>query len=193
MRNALVASCLVIVAGAASAAPPVKITVARGTEREQAAREQLERLLASNDLGRYTFTREVVIEEGARNHAFPVLTLNARFADSPDELLSSYLHEQIHWHLRERDTSQRRAVARLRRLYPAAPVGLPEGADTAYSTYGHLVTCSLEVQAIRGLLGPERAATVISRKPHYLWIYRTVLSDEDTIRSVVRDHGLGID
>lgn len=191
-RSAWWASCLVTVAGPAWAAPPVTIALAQGTEREQATRTQLEQLLASYDLGPYTFTRDVVIEEGARNHAFPVLTLNARFAHSADDLLASYVHEQIHWHLKEKGTSQRRAVARLRRVYPGAPVGLPEGADTEYSTYGHLVTCFLELQAMRGLLGADRAAAVVRRKAHYLWIYKTVLSDEETIRSVVREYGLGI-
>jgi hypothetical protein len=170
----------------------VKVSVARGTAREEATRARLELLLGSHDLLKYTFTREVVIEEGARNHALPILTLHVGFAD-PDDLLASYVHEQIHWHLRDRDTRQRRAVAELRRLYPGAPVGLPDGAETAYSTYGHLVACYLEVQAMRTLLGAERASGVISRKRHYLWVYSTVLSDEKRIAEVVRAHGLQIE
>jgi hypothetical protein len=192
MRRAVRALVLVSVATHANAGQPVRIVVAQGSEREQATKGQLEQVFDSHDLTKYTFTREVVIEEGARNHAFPVLTLNGRFADSGDDLLASYIHEQIHWHVRERDIQQRRAVAELRRMYRGAPVGLPEGAETAYSTYGHLVTCYLEVQGIRGLIGRERAAAVISRKRHYVWIYRTVLLDEDRIGRVVRDHGLGV-
>jgi hypothetical protein len=119
--------------------PPVKIDVARGTEREQKTKRTLEEVLATYDLKKYTFTQRVVIEDGAVNHAFPVLTLNARFASSPDELLSSYIHEQLHWHLRDRSSDQEAAIVELRRMYPGAPVGLPEGAETAYSTYGHLV------------------------------------------------------
>jgi hypothetical protein len=98
---------------AASAAQPVRIDLAHGSDRERATKAQLEQVLASYDLSRYTFTRKVVIDEGAFNHAFPVLTLNARFADSSDELLSSYLHEQLHWHLRERQARQRSAIAQL--------------------------------------------------------------------------------
>ena len=84
-------------------------------------------------------------------------------------------------------------MAELRRLYPGAPVGPPDGAENAYSTYGHLVTCYLEVQAVRELLDRERAAGVISRKRHYGWIYATVLSDEERIRSLVRSHGLEVE
>jgi hypothetical protein len=172
---------------------PVKIEVARGTVRELATKAQLEHVLDSYDLARYTFTRHVVIELGARNHAFPVLTLNVRFADSPDDLLASFVHEQIHWHIRAHDSDQRRAVTQLRRMYPKAPVGLPEGADTEFSTYGHLVTCYLEIQVIRRFLGVERAAAVVDRKGHYTWIYRTVLSDEPRIAAIVAEHRLQLE
>ena len=170
--------------------PAVGIDLAHGTDRERQAKTLLEQLLGSYDLRRYTFTRRVVIEERAINHAFPVLTLNVRFARSADELLSSYVHEQLHWHLRARGADQQEAIAELRRIYPGAPVGLPEGADTAVSTYGHLVDCYLEIQADRLLIGPERTGAVISNKGHYTWIYKTVLEDEPRIAAVVRRHHL---
>jgi hypothetical protein len=175
-----------------AAAKPVSIDLAHGTEREQRTRAQLEHVLASYDLAKYTFTRRVVIEERAMNHAFPVLTLNARFADSPDQLLSSYLHEQLHWHLRDHASDQEEAVNDLRRIYPGAPVGLPEAAETAYSTYGHLVDCYLEIQADRQLLGRERTDVVIREKPWYTWIYATVLRDEPRIAAVVARHRLDV-
>lgn len=172
--------------------PPVKIDLARGTEREQKTRGTLEQVLAAYDLKKYTFTRRVVIEEGAVNHSFPVLTLNARFAASPDELLSSYIHEQLHWHLRNRLSQQQAAIAELRRMYPNAPVGLPEGAANAYSTYGHLVNCYLEVLAVREMLGPQRAMAAIENKGNYTWIYATVLLDETKIAAVVDRHNLRV-
>ena len=137
---------------------PVKIDLANDTERERKTRAQLERVLASYDLTKYTFTRRVTIEERAINHAFPVLTLNARFADSPDELLSSYLHEQLHWHLRDHSSQQQDAVGELRRMYPSAPVGLPEGAENAFRNAAS-VDCYLEIQADRQLIGRERTTT----------------------------------
>ena len=90
------------------------------------------------------------------NHAFPVLTLNARFADSENELLASFIHEQLHWHLRDHAVQMQDVVARLRRMYPRVPVGGTAGAETEYSTYGHLIDCYLEVQATRQLIGPDR-------------------------------------
>ena len=173
--------------------PSVEITLAHNSARERKTKETLEQLLATYDLRKYTFTRRVVIEEGAINHAMPVLTLNARFALSPDQLLSSYIHEQLHWHTQGGQSPQQQAaVAELRQLYPRAPVGLPEGAESAFSTYGHLVVCYLEIIADRELLGRERAAAVIAQKDHYTWIYATVLRDEKRIAAVVDRHLLRV-
>src|SRR4029077_1185921 len=176
--NSMALMALLLVANVGSS---IRIDPVHGTDRERETKARLEEAIASHDLGRYTFTRQVVIEERAINHAFPVLTLNVRFARSADELLSSSVPEQLHWHLRARGADQQEAIAELRRMYPGAPVGLPEGADTAVSTYGHLVDCYLEIQADRLLIGPERTGVVISNKGHYTWIYKTVLEDEPRI------------
>ena len=175
-----------------SDSPRIEIDLARGTPREQLAKQTLEQVLASHDLRKYTFTRKVVIEQGATNHAFPILTLNAYFASSPDELLSSFIHEQLHWHLRNLAAQQQAAITELRRLYPRVPVGLPASAENEYSTYGHLVDCYLEILADRELLGAERTAIVIHGKPWYTWIYTTVLTDEKQIAGVVDRHQLRV-
>jgi hypothetical protein len=185
-RPAIVCLALWILQGGST------IDLAHGSDRERQTKATLEQVLASYDLRKYTFTRHVIIEQGAINHAFPVLTLNARFADSPDELLSSYIHEQLHWHLRERGAYQQEAIAELRKQYPQAPVGAPEGAETSFSTYGHLIDCYLEIQADRELIGRERTDAVIRNKGHYTWIYKTVLQDEAKIAGVVRRHGLEV-
>jgi hypothetical protein len=192
MKSATRALILVTVMTSMSFAQSIKIELAHKTERERETKERLEQVIASYDLRKYTFTREVIIEERAINHAFPVLTLNARFANSSDELLSSYIHEQLHLHLREHNSQQQEAIAELRRMYPNAPVGMPEGAETAYSTYGHLVDCYLEILADRQLIGPERTQAVIKNKGHYTWIYKTVLQDEAKIAAVVASYHLGI-
>lgn len=72
------------------ASTAIKIDLAHGTDREQQTKALLEKVVADYDLRKFTFTHQVVIEERAINHAFPVLTLNVRFANSADELLSSY-------------------------------------------------------------------------------------------------------
>ena len=59
---------------------------------------------------------------GGDTFAHPVLTLGNRFADSEDLLLSTYLHEQMHWYLWYLGTPDRDMVApfydELVRRYP---------------------------------------------------------------------------
>src|SRR5262249_6377435 len=120
---------MVVALGFGLFTPPdvVEITTIHNSPLELRTKAQLEHVLATYNLKKYTFTREVVIEERAINHAFPKLTLNVRFADSPDELLSSFVHEQLHWHLRDHSRQQQDAIATLRRFYPRVPVGGAEG------------------------------------------------------------------
>ncbi len=170
----------------------ISIRTAHHGPREEQTAEQLKKLIGTYDLSKYTFTREVVIDRGAMNHAFPELTLNVRFADVPDDLLSSYIHEQLHWYLRDHDAQQKSAIDEFRRMYPNAPVGLPEGAESSYSTYGHLVDCYLEIEAVRQLIGPDRTMITVKNKGHYTWIYDTIFRDEPKIASVVDEHQLRI-
>ena len=163
----------------------IDIQTSHHSPRELQEKVELEQLLKKYDVSKYTFTRAVVIEERAMNHAFPTLTLNVHFFGSDDELLSSFLHEQLHWDLAQHRLAMEDAVRRLKQMYPHAPVG-PEGADTEYSTYGHLVDCYLEIQADRELIGPERTDRVIKNKPWYTWIYKTILRDEDRIAALVK-------
>ena len=175
---------------AAFAADAIDIQTSHHAARELQEKLELEQLLKKYDASKYTFTRTVVIEERAMNHAFPVLTLNVHFLGSDDELLSSFLHEQLHWYLAQHRLAMEDAVRQLKAMYPRAPIGLPEGADTEYSTYGHLIDCYLEIQADRELIGRERTDRVIKNKPWYTWIYKTILQDEDRIAALVKAEGL---
>jgi len=168
------------------AADAIDIQTSHHSPRELQEKLELEQLLKKYDVSKYTITRTVVIEEPAMNHAFPTLTLNVHFLGSDDELLSSFLHEQLHWYLAQHRQAMEDAVRRLKAIYPRALVGLPEGADTEYSTYGHLVDCYLEIQADRELIGRERTDRVIKNKPWYTWIYKTILQDEDRIAALVK-------
>jgi hypothetical protein len=170
----------------AFAADALDIQTSHHSARELQEKVELEQLLKKYDVSKYTFTRTLVIEERAMNHAFPTLTLNVHFLGSDDELLSSFLHEQLHWYLAQHRLAMEDTVRRLKAMYPRAPVGLPEGADTEYSTYGHLVDCYLEIQADRQVIGRERTDRVIKNKPWYTWIYKTILQDEDRIATLVK-------
>src|SRR5579862_4236292 len=173
------------------AADSIDIQVAHpASAHELQERLELQEIFKKYDVGKYTFTRTVIIDERAMNHAFPVMTLNTHYVGSDDELLSSFLHEQLHWFLAEHRFAMQDAVHRLREMYPHVPVGLPDAAETEYSTYGHLIDCYLEIQADRALIGPERTDKVIKNKPWYTWIYKTILRDEDKIAALVKTERL---
>jgi hypothetical protein len=154
----------------------------------------LEALRRRHDLGRYEYTQVVRIVPGSDTFAHPILTLGNRFADSEDLLLSTYLHEQMHWYLWLLGTPDHDPVApffdELVRRYPQAPIGLPDGARNYESTYLHLVVNWLEIAAASTCIGRPRAFACADAQPTYRWIYKTVLKDWDLLAELYERHGL---
>ena len=89
--------CLVLAtASACFATNAINIELKNGTYVERETKAQLERLLKSHDLQKYTFTHDVLIDEQDTPHSHPVLTLHARHKTPDDLLLSTYVHLQLH-------------------------------------------------------------------------------------------------
>ena len=155
-------------------------------------RDMLDALRRRHDLARYEYTTIVRIVPGGDTFAQPVLTLGNRFADSEDALLSTYLHEQMHWYLWHLGTPERDKVApfmdELVRRYPDAPTAQPDGALGYDATYLHLVVNWLEVAATSEFIGRERAVAVAGAQRSYRWIYRTVLRDWDLLGELYERH-----
>ncbi len=161
----------------AVAAQKIEISLKNNTPAEAKTKVQLERLIAAHDLSKWTFIRKVEIDEKAIPHSHPVLTLNTRHIKDDELLLSTYVHEQIHWHLVNLSKETDEAIKELRVLFPKVPAGPPEGARDENSTYLHLLVCYLEYRADRELMGELKAKQVIQfwSTDHYNWIYRTIL------------------
>jgi hypothetical protein len=183
-----------VLSGAAAGQRGVSIGTAHDSERENQTRAQLTRLLSAYDLDDWLFTTSVLIDERAIPHSHPVLTLHTRHIEDDLHLLSTFVHEQIHWHLVANSDRTQAAISELMKMFPAAPTGGTEGAGNAESTYLHLIVNYLEFQAMKHLVGNRRAKEVFDfwTTDHYTWIYRTVLSDEDKIGEVVTQLALGI-
>ena len=164
--------------------------------RREAERVQgmLQALRRRHDLSRYEYTRLVRIVPGSDTYSHPILTLGNRFAESEDLLLSTYLHEQMHWYLWYLGTPEHDPVApfldELVRRYPEAPTDLPDGARSYEATYLHLVINWLEVAATSEFIGRVRACAVADAQRTYRWIYRTVLRDWDQLAELFERHGL---
>lgn len=188
MRVALIVILSPLVSRVSAETPSLHIKTKHGLTMEQQRKEQMERLAKQYDLKKYTITRDIMIERGAVNHSYPVLTLNLRFLDNDDLALSAYVHEQGHWVLMERHRQDNaRLFDGLQRAFPNMEVRVPEGDGELRSSYFHIAVCMLEWQAMEELVGAERARKVIEWKQgdHYKAIYATVLNHREQVESVL--------
>lgn len=176
----------------AAPAETVSITLAHDTDLETRTQAQLAALLVAHDVERYLHTRAVMIDEDAIPHSHPVLTLHARHLDDDGLLLSTFLHEQLHWfvvaHPEERDA----AVTELRERFPDLPVGYPDGASDEQSSYEHLIVNHLERLAVGAVLGKAEAERTQSfwRTDHYRALYLLEQTHEADIHAILEHHGL---
>ena len=197
----LIAAAGLLVSGVAAKTPALSIDLATNSPIEQRAKDQLERLFKEHDLSRWSFTKKIRIEERARPHSHPVLTLNTRYVANDGLALSGFVHEQIHWFLAGKPKDFRKALADVNMLYPDAPEAIAAGGSgTRQSTLLHLLVCELELESMRALLGGEQGTAVIrdvladaqSGGLGYHWIYQTVLNDQDKLSALVRQHKLAL-
>jgi hypothetical protein len=168
--------------------PKLNIRTKNGLPAEEQRKQQMERLASQYDLGKYTITRDIIIERGAINHSSPVLTLNLRFLDNDDLALSAYAHEQGHWYLMERHRPENPQLFEdLRRTFPNLDYRVPNGDGELRSSYFHIAVCMLEWQAMEELVGTERARKVIEwkQKDHYTAIYALLLNHREQVESVM--------
>ena len=173
----------------------VRISVKHDNDAsELQTKSQLQKLLAQYDLSKFIFTKEIIIDRNTIPHSHPVLTLHTRHLKDDELFLSTFVHEQIHWFLTQRQDQTDQAVKELRTIFPKVPVGFPEGAESEDSTYLHLLVNTLEYRADKELLGELRARQVMEfwATDHYRWVYRQVLDEGDKIRAVLRKYKLVI-
>ena len=171
---------------------PPTITLMKGTSREQQTKEQLLRLFEQYPLDKWRYTERVHIQEGAIPHSHPVLTLNTRHQDDHEQLLGTYLHEQLHWYctLVEKFEAAKQAMDKFCEFYPDLPVVQPEGCGSAYSNYLHILVNALEYLGLGELLGTKEARKALERKTYYTRIYELVLKEYDQISEVIGRYGL---
>jgi hypothetical protein len=185
---AVLALCLCTTAHAQTA---LDITLKHGSPREAQTKEQLQRLLRSYELSRWLFTKSVVVDEQAIPHSHPTLTLSARHLHDDELLLSTFVHEELHWFVADSRQSID-AIKELRRLFPSVPTHGPEGANGEDSTYLHLIVCFLEYEVDKELLGELKARQVMDfwATDHYTWVYKTILERPQDIGNIVSKYKL---
>jgi len=174
----------------------IEVTTENSEKDELATVELLQTLRKAHDTGKWEFTDKVHIKKKTIPHSHPILTLHTRHTSNAqkDLLLSTYLHEQIHWYLDKNQEKTDAAISELRTIFKNVPIGFPEGARDEYSTYLHLLVCYLEIEAISELLSKQRVQAVSSfwQQDHYTWIYRQVKNKKNEISKVIEKYGLNI-
>lgn len=170
----------------------LEITLKQGTPDEARTRDQLQRLLATYNLSPWIYTKSIVVDERAIPFSHPVLTIHTRHAKDDKLLLSTFVHEQLHWFIAARPDETEQAIADLRKLFPSVPAGGTAGARDEYSTYLHLLVCYLERQAVLRVLGELKTKQVMDfwATDHYTWVYQTVISRSRDIGQIMRDRKL---
>lgn len=175
----------------------LEITTETSDKAELSTVELLQALRMSHDTDKWEFTDKVHIKKKAIPHSHPVLTLHTRHTskEQKDLLLSTYLHEQIHWYLDENLEQTNAAIQALKAIFKEVPVGYPEGARDEYSTYLHILVCFFEIEAISALLSKERVNAVSQfwKKDHYTWVYTQVDRRRPEIAKIVESVGLKIE
>jgi len=171
----------------------IKIRLMNGTKAEQQTKEQLERLIKTHEVTKWIITKSILIDEKTDiPHSHPVLTLNVRHLKDDELLLSTFVHEQMHWFVIQDQRNLAAAIKEFHVMFPTVPLKLPEGARDESSTYLHIAVVYLEYRAARELLGELKAKQVMNfwATDHYTWIYKTVLERAPDIGRIMFKHKL---
>ena len=172
----------------------LRIELASGSGAEKDVRERLTDLFERHSLARWTFSDHVVIAEGATPHSHPVITLGTGYPHD-GALLSSYLHEQLHWWSMTCPGAAAgcddQVFDILRRRYATLPVEPPEGCGSERSNLIHLHVCWLELEVLAELFCWESVRERAERVPFYRSIYRAVVEGRDDLRDLFVPAGMG--
>ena len=168
----------------------VVIETASHHPREMRTAAQLREVLATSDMSGLQWTSRVIVEHWAVPHSHPILTLNTRHEG--DQLLATYIHEQMHWWTAEHP-SFGQAVEDTRQEWSTVPAVGKGGADSEHSTRLHLIVCHLERRAVQRVVDVDRAATVLRRQMDdqvYPWVYGQIDSHQSMLDRICSDRDL---
>src|SRR6266511_1975754 len=135
MKKQILLTLIILLLGITSyAQDKIEISLKNSSREESQTRDQLQKLLKTYDLSKWIFTKSILIDEKAIPHSHPILTLHTRHLKDDDLLLSTFVHEQLHWFLVQKDKETKEAMKDLRALFPKVPFGSPDGAADEEST-----------------------------------------------------------
>lgn len=147
-------------------------------------KQSLEQLQSVYDLSSILVTNKIFIQSKTAPKPFPQLTLNTRFAQNPNKLLSLLVHAELYWWERKERVKFDKARLALSKSYPK----LEKNKLTL------LLICYLEFEALDHYLGKKEAINTIRSKikedKAYPWYYEEVLTRGKRFEKIVEDHNL---
>ncbi|KZN30426.1 hypothetical protein N480_05595 [Pseudoalteromonas luteoviolacea S2607] len=174
----------------------VDITTVNQSTKEQKIKSDLEALHKQYDLRSWIYTDKVLVDQGAKvPYSHPVITMSTqnKYLENKIKLLSTYLHEQFHWHvIINGKPSMEDFRARIKQDFPSVKVGFPYGSRDEGSTLSHLIVCYLEYIALTQLVGKQKAQENLSTNGYYKWVYATILDskNEEKLDRMLKEFGL---
>jgi hypothetical protein len=178
-----------------TASADIAITLDFRTTQAAAARvrQRLLRLKRRFDLSAFEYCKQVRVAPVEIPHSHPKITLNT-WVRGDEDLLATYLHEQLHWYAtwfaHAHARAWRELMRALRARYPRAPVGQPDGGPDGFSTYLHLVVNWLEIETAGRFVGRRAVVRHVRALPYYRWIYAAVIRDRQALGGLFRAAGL---
>jgi hypothetical protein len=171
----------------------VELDFTRVQHSAERVRTMLHELRRRFDLTPFEFCKKVRIAPTEIPHSHPRITLNTWARDDLG-LLSTYLHEQLHWYetwfSHAHQAQWREILNRLRQRYPTVPIGGANGARDEYSTYLHLVVNWLEVDVTARFVDRAEVERHVRTLPFYRWCYETVITDYQPLAALYEEQGL---
>ena len=170
----------------------IRITEVGPNKWTAITRQNLEHLMQVYDLAPLLYTLDIQIQSQVVPHSHPILTLNTRYAEQPNKLLSVFVHEQLHWWGEKNKAEMNKAIEEIKILFPNLP---KEGiAKDANSTYLHLVICFLEYKTMIHFLKKKEANKIlkdfIQKDKIYPWINTQVYLKYKSIDAIIKKHKL---
>ena len=154
------------------------------------AHEQLKKLIYKYDLSSFLYTKHIILDSKARSISHPILTVNTKYAAYPPILLSNFLHEELHWWMKQNQEKVQVALPDLKKAFKNSP--MIKGAKDPDSTYRHLIICWMEYMAVLKYMGEDVAKAnlqhFIQVDRRFPWIYTHVLKDSQQIWDIVGKH-----
>ncbi|WP_417457036.1 hypothetical protein [Kordiimonas sp.] len=183
---------MIIMINVSATAAELLITTENNHEREYRTGAVIQEFTESHDVSKWMFTSKLHVDIRAIPHSHPVLTLHTRHLEKPYLLYSTFIHEQIHWHLDANHDADMAARADLAKLLGPAKVGYPYGSPDESATYLHVLVCYLEIDAMKQIFGNKKADELLNywKTDHYTWVYEQVDTHADAIAEIIDRHGL---